>query len=338
MKMQFVLVAGHDYSRKGLGFSKRLSVRTNILRTKHSGHDLHFHMFDFSSGVISILESTLIPGGKRIEKITEKAKFKAITTKEYHRVPGRGEWVFKPNQSGFMSITNVYQAVRAIGISDPGTLIEFSIFSHSFIGGPILVNSDESSTILGTRDPHDFDARFFDFNTPRMDSLQLRNFRKAYHASGYNWVWGCFAVIVFRGIMRELFLHTKYRPFGLTDTDKFTFTNFTIDQRDLLRHRLAIPIAAHGIVELEFKDLKRFFCLLMEDSYIFALSKASERKTFGGLPGMSAEPDKTGRHRLSHVKINKFLKSYIDFYKNYLSIKLDSEKRNYAAYMPTLLC
>jgi len=309
-----------------------------MLEAKNKGEEIHFHTFDFQSGQANIIKISIDPNGRRIITAVPKHRFKRIKNHLYHRRDGDGEWTFNEEQEGFLSITHVYAAVREIGVDSPNTLHELSIFSHSFIGGPILVNSDQINTSGGHRDIHDLDARFHDFQLPRMSISHQTQFANAYHPDGHNWIWGCFAAIPFRGIMRELMAQPNFRSTGLLDSEKFRLTKLSALHRKILEVRLGITIAASGPVEFEFGTLKRFFCLLMEESYTFAITKASNRKTFGGLPGMSAEPDKTGKLRLSHVKVNRFLLSYIKFYTNYLGIELDSENRHFAAYMPSMTC
>lgn len=338
MLKQFILVAGYDYARHGLGFSKRIDKRMKMLEAMNRGEELRFHTFDFQSGQADILKIAIDSSGKRTVKNVPKHRLKRIKNRHYHRRDGDGEWTFNKGLVGFLSILHVYAAVREIGVNDPNTLHELSIFSHSYIGGPILVNSDPTNTSGGHRDIDDFDARFLDFQSPRMSVVLQAEFTNAYHPDGYNWIWGCFAVILFRGIMRELISQPNFRWTGLSDTEIFRLTKLSTVQRRILEGRLGFPIAANGPVDLDFGNLKRFFCLLMTSSYIFAITKASNRKTFGGLPGMSAEPDKTGRLRLSHVKVNSFLLSYIKFYINYLGIELDSENRKFAAYTPSMTC
>jgi hypothetical protein len=351
---QFLLVAGVDYERKGVDFRLFCNNRVKrMIMANKAAEEMTFQIFDLKAGQV-ITHEVAYPKGKRTETVNKTTPFDPITRSHYDRV-GSGKDVhyeFKNGQRGMMSITDIYAAVRAIGSSDPGTLFEFSFFSHAWYGGPILVNSFDDGfldgppvsiggpptrTALGAaRDADDKDPRAGkDFSPPNMSAAELKLFQDAYRADGYNWSWGCAFPRVIHEILHKLEHHRDYRSSGLADDQVFVFKNLRVNHIAHLESRLGVSLPDPRKVELEFKDLKRFFCSVTEGSYTQHLAVNSKKKTFGGVMGTYSEYDK-GPRPLMHV--DKGFARHFTFYKNYLGFSFDPEGRNYGEFTPTFTC
>lgn len=350
---QFILVAGIDYERKGVDFSIFCRNRVRrVVSANRAKDDLAFHVFDVKAGTVSKHEVTYV-SGKKTEKVNKTSPFTPIKNSHYDKKGSASDvhFVFKNGQTGMMSITDVYDAVRAIGSADPGTLFELSFFSHAWHGGPILVNSFDDGfvevpvpfgapprrTALGaSRDPDDKDPRAAkDFSPPNMSAAALKTFQDAYHTDGYNWSWGCAFPRTIHEILHKLERHANYKSTGLADADTFLFTNFRADHITSLEGRLGVTFPDKKRVQLTFKDLKHYFCTVTEDSYTHQLAVKSKKKTFGGVMGTYSEYD-SGPLPLMHV--HKGFTRHFTFYKNYLGFSFDPEKRNYGEFKPTFTC
>jgi hypothetical protein len=350
---QFVLVAGIDYEFKGVNFRLFANNRLKRMVAKNTAkEDLTFQIFDVKSGEVVTHEFTY-PGGKRTETVTRTTPFTALTRANFDRfvVGGETHHRFRDGQSGMMSVTDVYTAVQAIGASDPGTLLELSFFSHAWHGGPLLVNSRDDGQVTGppgtpggpptvtnvgaARDPDDKDPRAVDFMVPRMSGADLTLFQDAYHADGYSWVWGCAFPRVVHEILHKLEHHRDYRSSGLPDTQMFVFTNFRADHILSLHDFLGAVFANPRRVEIEFGELKRYVCRVVQSSYTHHLAVNSNKKTFGGLMGTYSDYDH-GRLALMHVVT--IFPGHLRFYQNYLGFSLDPEGRRYGEYLPTFTC
>jgi hypothetical protein len=290
----------------------------------------------------------------KAEKRSVTQTFTPVTRANYDRT-GSGRDVhysFKDGQRGMMSVTDVYAAVQAIGAADPGTLRELSFFSHAWHGGPILVNSTDDGAfdippvwpmttpvrvpVGSARDPDDFDPRpEKDFGAPTMSPTRLKHFRDAYHPDGFSWSWGCAFFRTCHEILHKLEHHRDYRSSGMRDDDVLTFTNFRAEHVHDLEARLGSTFADPKKVELEFRQLKEYFCLLTVASYTHHLAVASARPAFGGLVGTYSEYD-TGPLPLMHV--HKGFAAHIRFYRSYLGFDVDPESRGYGRYDPGFTC
>lgn len=350
---RFILVAGVDYERKGVDFRIFCNSRVKrMVAANTAKEELIFEIFDVKAGEVVTRKFTY-PSGKRSESTSKTGSFDPVTRSHYDR-HGSGSsvrYVFKDGQSGMMSVTDVYAAVRAVGTSDPGTLQELSFFSHAWHGGPILVNSSDDGFTVGppavvggpptrvalgaSRDPDDKDPRAKDFMVPNMTAAQLKLFQDAYHADGYNWSWGCAFPRVIHEILHKLEHHRDYRPTGLADNQVFVFKNFRANHIAELENRLGMIFLDPKDVQLEFRELKQFFCSVTQDSYTHHLAVNSKKKTFGGVMGTYSEYDE-GTQPLMHV--HKGFARHFKFYESYLGFTFDREDRKYGAFLPTFTC
>jgi hypothetical protein len=361
---QVILVAGVDYSGifKGRGVDFRIFCDNRVKRIlagNRSKQDMTFQIFDFSRGEV-ITQETTYPGGKRIDKTTKltPSPFKPVSRANYNVTVSGGETHsrFKDRQKDIMSIIDIYTAIQNVGVNAPNTLTELSFFSHGWYGGPILVNSYDdgilniyppfSSTPIpltlpgGMRDPDDHDPRESkDFTPPTMDVSKLDNFKKAFDTNGHIWIWGCNFPRPVHEILDKIEKHPKYKERGVGDEEIFKFTNFNTAQADLLEEflldALGAPFPDKKNIEIKFKFLKYFFCLMTEASYAHIIAKNANVKTFAGVMGTYSVYDKGP---LPLMSVYKGFAKHFTFYKNYLGFDFDPEGRKYGAYKPSFAC
>ncbi len=92
-----------------------------------------------------------------------------------------------------VSIVNAYHSIRK---APAGSIVEFSIFSHAFVDGPVLNNTDATPGQT-TRTPGDSDGRAsIDFQTNMgetgtADANALKEFVAAFAPTGSFRIWGC---------------------------------------------------------------------------------------------------------------------------------------------------
>lgn len=345
---RIILVAGIDYYFDKVDFRRLCDRReSKLIEANSVKEEMAFYIFDFSKGEIVIDEVTY-PGldHKVTIKRTIGKTFKPISQSNYDPVTSGGDtyYHFKPGQKDTLSILDVYSAVRSIGETSPGTLFELSFFSHSFEGGPILVNSFEPPPpaplnygLLGTirldglRHPDDKDPRVKDFTFPNMDATALDNFQKAFRKDGYVWVWGCLYAGEVHEILSKIEKNSSYKTSGIGDKTNFHFKNLNSALVDNLE---SVLLPTLGIVNkrdftITFDYIKLYFFRLIANCYTQHIAIHSKVKTFGAPLGTDAIYEKN-----SLMRVNPVFSSHFTFYQNHLNFKFDPEGRKYIEYKP----
>jgi hypothetical protein len=206
----FFLVAGFEYSNKGIDFFKmcngRVRERIAFINRTHRSPDslvagdtiLRFLRFRPETGQIQVIDREFVEGkgikgtfpletdwqplssvgtGDKFDPVTfvSAGPFRAIDkATDYTKLTDEYP-VFAqgPATSDVMSIVDVYKSVREAPL---GSVLELSFFSHGWIEGPILVNSSNHSTTPGLRDPQDKDGRsHLDFTASMGESTDLKD-------------------------------------------------------------------------------------------------------------------------------------------------------------------
>lgn len=360
---QFVLVAGVDYEFKGVDFRLLCDNRRKRLTAANTAReDLKFTTLDFRSGVIDVTMVTF-PDGSKVETTSRTATFAPVNRGSYTTVTypdGTSHTRFKPGQSGVLSILDVYASIRAIGAADPGTLAELSFFSHGWMGGPLLINSDDDRSavvpapsvspaattvtlsLIGTtlRDPDDKDPRAqFDFVAPTMDAAALANFRKAFASDGLAWLWGCAFPKVVHHALTAIERCNEYRSTGLSDDDEMTLTRLNAEDVFYLE-RVLKPLlgpfpAPRTTVKIRFKYLKYFLCVVNRSSYAARFADASNVSTLAAPLGTYTVYDSG---TLPLMSVFSGFTRHFTLYRNYLGMTFDAERRNYGTFLPGTSC
>lgn len=353
-----VCVAGYDYERTGTPLAQGRSHFNVLCDARLNGYlkkgasieenaNWRFISFDVRSGKVRINEFDAATK-KRVWTEATQFNFTRVTEANYSD-PSSTYPAFDTSPNGVMSITDVYQYVRDLGTTQPGSLVELSFFSHGMWKGPILVNSSDNSGSATDRDPSDKDGRLRkDFIFPTIDSIDLSNFRNAFHTDGYVWVWGCAFSITHHEVLDKLVKDAKYKtPQGPIDEDEFTFSfsqqwanlYFASDSQFFPKRDAAnqYPLT----FTRTFGDVKKFFERGIQNTYSSKIAQASGRKCYGALPGNYATFERGVGVKLALMLIptkvppyaDNFT-SYLDFYATHLGIKLDPEGRGYGEHRP----
>ncbi len=181
-----------------------------------------------------------------------------------------------------------------------------------------------------------------DFIPPTMDAKSLENFQKAFHHDGYIWIWGCAFPRLVHEMLSKIERHPSYKNSGVGDDVVFKITNFNLHQanylEDWIKRDLGAPFPDKKNIEIKFKFLKHFFCLMTTSSYAHEIAKQTKVKVFGGVMGTWTEQDSGAPLPLMRVHSAPFSRRHFTFYKNYLGFDFDPEDRNYGEYSPGFIC
>jgi hypothetical protein len=339
-KRHFILVAGFDYEDPDENqFTAYCKNRIERILQKKPGSKkdpgLIFTLFDVGAGVV---KSNEVINKKRIW--VNKSNFTPVTAaNNYSGIR------FDKNPAGIMSITDVYDFVRAQSRSDPGSIQELNFFSHGFLEGPILVNSKDKQRRNPTRDPDDKDGRARkDFSPPNMNAAALKEFADAFSKDGFIWVWGC----VFTGssfqVLHRVLKSRKYHS-KVKDDEMFELefephheALFFSDDPDFFPAMRADGTYARKFWR-SFKEIKDFLQKMFDATYCKSIAKASQRKCFGALPGTYSLDEKTKNLPMMLVPQRKppykdEFSWQVSFYAKHLNISLDKEGRGYGVYLP----
>jgi hypothetical protein len=361
-----ILVAGYDYESKGKGidFFEMCKIRAEQLINEDPKSEVKFILFDVGKGQVMVNKPD--EKGRRKWKVNKAFEFKRIDFDQNYTVKEKRK-IFNKNQDGIMSITDVYNYVQRLGHSkiNSKSIIELSIFSHGWDGGPILVNSDESPDYekKKERDPKDKDARKRkDFNAENLKDPVA--FKKAFDANARIWVWGCIHIktynITFSKLLKIRSKDPKLKkvPFQkLQDKDEFLFefdqeeakecyeddSEFFPQEKDKDGNYTKLSF------KRKFREIKEFFMRRLNSTYFKAIAKASGVKCYGGFPGTYADIElpKVVRYPLMVIPKGKASKikqdekeqpvdftNFIKFYLTYLGMTEDPEHRGYGVYVP----
>lgn len=248
---EFIFVAGYDEG--GTNFSLFAKARINELKA-----------------------------GRQIQTGDKITTFNFATGEKIEGVEGQS-----PNKTnlgkGTISILHVYRHIIEGGRSNQTIIKEFSIFSHAFAGGPVLVNTfDTTGDPNGPRDPNDRDGRVKDFNSHNMPGSDLQNFRNAFSADTIIWVWGCRANQAARNLIRN--------------------------------HGNASSTAARNRIETDIRGM------INTNNYAKALAIASQRSVFAALPGIGVDFSSNQFGEIMQIDQGDYATD-LGFYRNVLGIQ-----------------
>ena len=348
---QFILVAGVNYENFRTRFAVFSRGRMAKLRRVHRTEDLRFILLDVMSGAIETYDVVHIKGQRKILKNVDTSRFQRVTHRNYRPYTNsQGEvrrHTFNYRQAGVMSIVDIYQLVQQIGAGpEAGTLVELSFFSHGWYSGPILVNSDLGLRITcnrggcrgtkdpsfqhnGLRDPLDHDPRNRDFNQANMSLAQRTQFQGAFHPQGYIWNWGCALTADYHQVLNQLTKSRNYRRTGLDDSTRFRFRFNREQAADFFgRDPFFPPPNSSRTFERDLRQIKDYFRRGLKATYSGRIATAANVKTYGSLLGTSSIFER------NTMRVDNQFRGYLRFYRNYLSIQEDPERRGYGAYLP----
>jgi hypothetical protein len=96
-----------------------------------------------------------------------------------------------------ISILDLYAYLDSVGANAPSTVQEVGVFSHAWVGGPILRDTYDNSGSATTRDPDDRDARPKDWNGTGVMASYPR-LKAAFSSNASFKTWGCNQPVLIR--------------------------------------------------------------------------------------------------------------------------------------------
>lgn len=373
-----LLVSGYNYRdhNDDYGDLTRNRARVIVSKTKFKSDDtLVFVWFSVKEGRVFVNRRT-----KGVWKLKNTAdwtpidefkfnsansqlfSFEAIDRAKHY---GAGNKFLQDKANTVMSIVNVYEFITNLGRHRTGSLMEFSVISHGYWNGPILVNSlDNAASGSDSRDPTDKDGRgrkdFLDVN---IDTSLVHD---AFHEDGFSWIWGCFAsqapLAVIQGVADSRFKKTSwgkkvkgvdgavYRADGKTpDTATFLFS-LGKDQTEEFSKTWDSSFFPKGVESFKktFAEIKEFAKKHSDDTYCRSLTVASDKPCFGpplgaGSNYASKDPYRPGvpvvhwveRGKKRPPPENGFEANFdatINFFVKSMRMPEDPEKRGYVRY------
>ncbi len=140
------------------------------------------------------------------------------------------------------SILDFYAYLNEVGRTHAGSVVEASILSHGFLGGPILFDTNDHSETFTHRDPNDGDGRRKDWLPHEDVSQRLPHLDAAFHREdGTFRVWGCLHQSRITGAAQQ--------ALRVADPDEM-FTVVAGDLGDVLQERTSRAYLKREMVEL----------------------------------------------------------------------------------------
>ena len=360
----FILVAGHEYTDKSLAFApmcthraqEQIDALNRAATEKSEGAlvippaTLRFLRFNFSTGQISVIEYSLAVNGGKTLSLDEKSwkplseikdsthynpksfvtdrTLRKILESDYetigHQYPSLKH---SSTQNDIMSITDVYESIQA---APDGSVVEFSIFSHGYDGGPILVNSDEAdATPDDERDPLDKDGRWDkDFGPDMGDgsgaTTPRDNFVSSFDKKGMIQIWGCNASPAPNKVIYQAFSKRRnqddalgkalaaHKPISNSQLIEFEFSGDDKTEKEFREKHYAddkfFPHKPDGKPDPSIEEFTRTFLQVRQyiaratrDSYAYQAALNTGIKVLGALPGMEGDDERTKRYNLMQV-------------------------------------
>ena len=347
MNKYIILVGGYDYSNGGVNFPsiaerRRLYLLRNNPQWQNNA-EVIFIRFDVKAGKI---DRNIFNGSSRAWQ-GESSAHMAISRSQHYR-----ENHLVNADPNIMSVTDVYKYIINLGKTEPGTLYEFSILSHGWFGGPVLLNSfqrDEFSTgaRASERDPLDKDGRTKDFQAQNMNDDDWSNFRKAFASDGYYWVWGCLFSRAYFDTLYKVIQTKEFRSkaFGShSDSDTYTIT---VNQDFVSKHYQVDPIFFPGnpsekTFTRSLLDIKKFLKRGLRRSYPGRVALDTGVTCVAAYLGTYSDYERShAGHQAPNpvMVIPRNMTAYgcdftrpINFFKTYLSMPEDAESRGYGIY------
>lgn len=336
---EYVFVAGVDYkiSRKLKINFREMAVNRikKIAAEKAPDERLHFTLLDFASGKII---SYYINEAGEVRTTVDKT-FHAVSLSDYKTEADENDeqvGFFQETKNKIIGMDDAFDRIIEIGKAGPGTLIEFSIFSHGTEFRPRTLHFIPPAPFTEKPDPVTW--RFydpyipFDFSSVMMSKIEKELFAKAFHASGYSWIWGFETSNDLKKLINSIIDSRDYKAGISFDTV------IKLKTGDRLLRRMVDQLTGKDpgprVVKSPFGFLIRVIATQLKSSYMHHLAKATGKPVFGGLPGVTAKTETGQFHNLMSIDQTAF-KKYNQFFKDNFQFDFDTEKRGYGKYVST---
>jgi hypothetical protein len=155
-----------------------------------------FVHFDYEAGKVSVYEHAFPLKGKKKPSLKNGDWTELADPRDDFKKIEISTQDNNANQTKTLSITNAYSSIRQL---PPGLVLDFSIFSHAYVKGPVLINTTDTEDVAGgssNRTVKDMDGRArTDFNQNMGEasagSGALGKFVAAFDPNGHFRVFGC---------------------------------------------------------------------------------------------------------------------------------------------------
>ncbi|MDI1476395.1 hypothetical protein [Polyangium sp. y55x31] len=224
-----------------------------------------FTMLDCQHGIVDVWMLARSKGWKAQLRTAQKAPAPSWpSAAEY--VQWRDGIKSHSDASAYVGAADIYSYLSKVGVERPGTVANFSVFSHAWAGGPILFNTFNRNNGSLMRDPADLDMRLIDFRAP--NTSDWSSMPQAFASNATANIWGCFATKTW-GEMVVYLARTK--P---TTSEPFRWHNQQTGSEELLtRAEVVDKLKNWGI----------------NNSYMKLLAQYINRVVYGGPPGYGSE-------------------------------------------------
>ncbi|WP_298900978.1 hypothetical protein [uncultured Psychroserpens sp.] len=356
MKKYVILVAGYEYHNGRTNIATIAKRRAAFLIRQHrawrTDPNVNFILFDVRHGRVD--KGTVNNGA--IHWTLENDSFDAIDDATHYSE----ERKFIQANTNVISITDAYSYIQNIGKNEPGTVYEFSVLGHGWRGGPVLVNTFErdefktNGSQSRTRDPWDKDGRRKDTNVINMDFTRWLYYKNAFANNAYVWVWGCAASRLYKKVIQKVLRSPQFRAkrygrhldtdtFDLSFTQEFADRNFAYDPLFFFRSRTPSTTNTRRFSRT-LLEVKGFLIRGMVHTYSGQMAHNTKVKTYAALPGTGSDYERGGAsgRRVMVVPRNSSVYGYsfnqiVRFYKTYLNVTEDPDRRGYALYDPEII-
>lgn len=130
-----------------------------------------------------------------------------------------------------IAVTDLYEYLNHVAGDVPDSIVEVSIFSHSYGGGPVIWNTYDLSGSPTDRDPNDSDARPKDFRADGSNRKKFPKMADALTADAFFKVWGCRFDLHLRGKLKTA---NEKRAAKTKRDEMFTFASAIATERTSL--------------------------------------------------------------------------------------------------------
>ncbi len=366
---RIVLVAGFDYTFRGLSYRQLCKNRMNFLlaANEKTKEPLTFDIFDFPAGTLETHVVTYPGGKKSVDAEHEILQFTPVRRAHYEKRYALGKGFgnapisfLKDGLRGFMPITSLYSHLFKIGDSKEGVR-ELSFFTYSWSTAPAPLGSidDRQRRVYpvprlrsskptmemitdSSRDPDDFDARRHDLFYPTLTMDDRKKLELAFTLDARCWMWGGDFLLsddpYVTALIDALVQQRGYRAKGLKDDVEFRFATLQPAVKNWIELVLDYRLADRKQFKMPLSWIKEVCCKTMGRTYAPILARqVLMLSVFGPAPGgvPKLEP---GRQPLLRIDSkDPKAKKRAEFFTNYLGMTPDPEGRGYFDYS-TIAC
>lgn len=313
---KYILLAGLDYPGHANGFKLTGDFISYVTKRKNE------IIAGNKSSTIEITTISLLQG-KIIKETIVNGKIDSTDTKDYDPItfsknyPGLNRTppnhMFEFNGSNPIKKQDIYKLIEDIGTASPNTLKEFSIYSHAYYDGPILVNSNGNDI-----------ANDNDFRRDDVTAINS-SFGEAFAADGKVVVWGCSFPRILNLLFSRFRKNSKYTLSPIDDAEIFSYPANHFQQQELINSinkLLGTIYELNKKIDISFLQIKKIAVDQFLRTYAAKFAEEFTIKVVGALPATYA-------NITPNFHISPDVMANVNFYKNHLGVSLDN---NYDIY------